>query len=64
MYIESKSCDPAIHAAAVKMARAFVNIIGSILMDQERGIALNEAYRVAQKGLEDYRDRAASGGKA
>ena len=47
-------CDPAIHETAIKMARDFVWIIQAILMEHERPAALQEAYRVAREGLENY----------
>ena len=54
MFIESKSADPVIHDTAIKMARQFVWIIQAILMEHERAAALQEAYRVAREGLEEF----------
>lgn len=55
MFIDSQATDPAVHVAAMKMAKQFVWIIQAILRDEERGDALREAYRVAREGLEEYR---------
>jgi hypothetical protein len=57
MLVENQAADPEVHRRAIKMARAFVWIIQAILREEERGLALQEAYRVAHEGLEEYRDR-------
>ncbi len=57
MFVESQAAEPEIHQQEMKMARAFVWIIQAVLRDEERGLALQEAYRVAREGLEEYRDR-------
>jgi len=57
MFVENQAADPAVHQQAMKMARRFVWIIQAVLRDEERGLALQEAYRVAREGLEGYRDR-------
>lgn len=54
MFLENQSADPRVHDAAVKMAKKFVWIISAILREDERGLAMNEAYRVAREGLEAF----------
>jgi len=54
MLINSQPCDPAVHAAAMKMARRFVWIIQAVLREEERLEALREAYNVAREELETF----------
>lgn len=54
MPVNSQSCDPAVHASAVKMARRFVWIIQAVLREEERIEALREAYKVAREELEAF----------
>jgi hypothetical protein len=56
MFAENQAADPAVHQQAMKMARRFVWIIQAILREEERGLAVQEAYRVAREGLEEYID--------
>ena len=50
----AQPCDPAVHAAAVRMARRFVWIIQAVLREEERIDALREAYNVAREELEAF----------
>ena len=61
MGIESQAANPEIHARAMKMARQFVWIIQALLRDEERGDAMQEAYRVAREGLEEFQYAMAGG---
>lgn len=54
MAVSSQPCDPAVHVAAVKMARRFVWMIQAILREEERIDALREAYIVAREELEAF----------
>lgn len=56
MIIESQSCDPRVHQAAMDMAREIVRVFSGILMNSEKHAALTEAYRVAREGLEAFND--------
>jgi hypothetical protein len=64
MLIESQATDPAVHEAAMKMARQSAWFIQAILREEERQDALREADRGAREGLEGYRARPGSGSKA
>ena len=52
MLIESKSADPIIHAAAIKMARQCRHIVQGCLREEEWVDADLEFYRVIRVGLE------------
>jgi hypothetical protein len=52
MFIESQSTDPAIHALSVRIAKRCVWIIQAILREEERGLAVNEFYRVCREEIE------------
>ena len=52
MFIESQSADPAIHALCIKIARRCVWVIQAVLREEERGLAVNEFYRVCREELD------------
>ena len=52
MIIESQSADPAIHALSVRIAKRCVWVIQAILREEERGLAVNEFYRVCREEIE------------
>jgi hypothetical protein len=54
MLVGSQPCDPAVHAAAITIARSFVWIIQAILREEERNDALREAFNVAREELEVF----------
>ncbi len=54
MPVSSQPCDPAVHAAAITIARHFVWIIQAVLREEERIEALREAYNVAREELEAF----------
>jgi hypothetical protein len=52
MFIESQSCDPAVHALCVRIAKRCVWIIQACLREEERIEAAREFYRVLREELE------------
>jgi len=46
--------DPAVHAAALEMAKKFIWTIQAILREEERIDAFREAYSIAREGLETF----------
>jgi hypothetical protein len=61
MVVESASCDPVIHAAAVRISRRCVGIIEPLLRQEEKPEAAREFYLVARDELERMRERRKSG---
>jgi hypothetical protein len=53
-------CDPAVHAAAVRMARRYVCILEAVLNDEQRIEALRQAYIVAREELEAFQAKETS----
>ena len=47
------AADPLIHAAAIKLANDFTNMVAGILRDDEKGDCRREAYMLARRALED-----------
>jgi hypothetical protein len=52
MLIDSQSADPAVHALSVRIARRCVWVIQAVLREEERGLAVNEFYRVCREEIE------------
>jgi hypothetical protein len=52
MLIENQSANPAVHALCIKIAKRCVWIIQAVLREEERGLALNEFYRVCREELD------------
>jgi hypothetical protein len=52
MFIESQSADPAVHALSIRIAKRCVWIIRAVLREEERGLAVNEFYRVCREEIE------------
>jgi hypothetical protein len=50
----NQSCDPRIHALAIKLAHQCRYIIQAILREEERGDCDREFYTVIREGLEDF----------
>ena len=57
MIVESQAADPAVHAAAVRIARRSVGIIEPLLRQEEKPEAAREFYIVAREELEAFRGR-------
>jgi hypothetical protein len=55
----NQPADPAIHAAAVRMARRCVYIIQAVLREEEVIEATREFYGVLREELEAYKNRKA-----
>ena len=54
MLRSNQPADPRIHEAAQRLARRFVSIIGAVLRDEEKGLAMREAYAVAREEIEAF----------
>ena len=52
MFIENQSVNPAVHALCIKIARRCVWVIQAVLREEERGLAVNEFYRVCCEELD------------
>jgi hypothetical protein len=61
MIIESQAADPAVHQAAMQMARACRHIVQACLREDEWRLADTEFYRVIRAGLEQFRADAKGG---
>jgi hypothetical protein len=55
MFVENRPADPRVHEAAMRMAKRFVWVIQAILMEEERGDALREAYMIARHEWETFK---------
>jgi hypothetical protein len=51
-FIDSQSCDPALHALCVQIARKCVWVVKACLREEERMLAVREFYKVAREALE------------
>jgi hypothetical protein len=57
MFVESASCDPVIHATAVRISRRCVGIIEPLLRQEEKPEAAREFYIVVRDELEKMNER-------
>lgn len=52
MIVASQPADPQIHEKATAIARRFVEMVGGLLRDEEKGEAMREAYMITREELE------------
>ena len=52
MFIESQATNPAVHALCIKIAKRCVWVIQAVLREEERGLAVNEFYRVCREEIQ------------
>jgi hypothetical protein len=57
MFQPNHSCDPRVHALAMRLARACRNVIQAVLREEEWRDADHEFYLVIRQGLEELKGR-------